>query len=79
MDRTYRLNANLSDPERLMLTKLADAAGLGISDTVRQLIRNAYAEAFPEMRNRPRVVLDLGDSALERLRRLSPKKPNRKG
>jgi hypothetical protein len=47
-EREKRLHMLLSDDEDRMLRALAAVDGLSASDTVRQLIRRAFAERFDE-------------------------------
>lgn len=47
VERTRMLNVRVTDDEAEMLRALAERAGLNVSDTIRQYIRRAYAEAFP--------------------------------
>ena len=42
--RKKMVNVRMSSDEVRMLAELADAVGLGLSDTIRQLVRSAHAK-----------------------------------
>lgn len=46
VDRTVRLNVQLSEDEHAMLGALAEKRGVSVSDVVRMWIRDSYAETF---------------------------------
>lgn len=45
VDRPRLLNVRFSEAEMAMLREVAEAWGLSISDTVRQMVRRAHTEA----------------------------------
>jgi uncharacterized protein (DUF1778 family) len=47
-ERTLTLNVRVSEDEDRMLRAIAKKQGLSVSDTIRQYIRRAFAEAFPK-------------------------------
>lgn len=46
MKRPRQMNVNMSAEKLAMVRQLAKAAGLTVSDVVRQLIRQAYARGW---------------------------------
>jgi uncharacterized protein (DUF1778 family) len=48
VDRIKTLNVRVTDDEDRMLKALAEHQGMSISDVIRQYIRRAFAEAFPQ-------------------------------
>jgi hypothetical protein len=42
LERKRMLNVRVTDDEMRMLQELADVAGLGVSDTIRQLVRREH-------------------------------------
>jgi antitoxin component of RelBE/YafQ-DinJ toxin-antitoxin module len=45
--RARVLNVRIDDNEDRMMRALAEQQGLSVSDLIRQLVRHAFAEAFP--------------------------------
>ena len=46
--RSKVLNVRITDDEERMAKALAEHQGLSLSDVIRQLLRQAYALAFPK-------------------------------
>jgi|HubBroStandDraft_2_1064218.scaffolds.fasta_scaffold196085_2 hypothetical protein len=53
-ERDQNLHVRMTENEMRMLRALAIDDGLSTSDTVRQLVRRAFAERFPEGAKRPK-------------------------
>jgi hypothetical protein len=47
-DRDQNLHVRMTEDEMRKLRAIADDDGLSTSDTVRQLVRRAFADRFPE-------------------------------